>query len=96
MTAYFISDADIHDPVGYTEYTAKVPALIAKYGGEYLVRGGDFEVMEGDWRPHRLVVFRFPDRAAVRAMIADPDYLKLKGIRQKTADTCLVAVDGIA
>jgi uncharacterized protein (DUF1330 family) len=96
MAAYFISDADIHDPVGYTEYTTKVPLLIAKYGGEYLVRGGVFEVHEGDWHPHRLVVFRFPDRAAIRAMIADPAYLELKQIRQRTSKTCLVAVDGIA
>ena len=40
MVAYFISDADIEDATGYKEYTTKVPVLIAKYGGEYLVRGG--------------------------------------------------------
>ena len=96
MVAYFISDAEINDPAGYKEYTSKVPALIAKYGGEYLVRGGEFEVHEGDWQPHRLVIFSFPDRAAVRAMISDPAYLELKRIRQKTSKTCLVAVDGIA
>ncbi len=96
MAAYFISDADIQDSAGYTEYTTKVPALIAQYGGEYLVRGGEFEVLEGDWHPHRLVIFRFPDRASVRAMIADPAYVALKRIRQRTARTCLVAVDGIA
>ena len=33
MAAYFISDAEIHDPAGYKEYTTKVPVLIAKYGG---------------------------------------------------------------
>ena len=96
MVAYFISDADINDPVGYKEYITKVPTLIAKYGGEYLVRGGEFEVHEGHWQPHRLVIFRFPDRAAVRAMIIDPEYLVLKQIRQRTSTTCLVAVDGIA
>lgn len=96
MAAYFISDANIHDPAGYAEYTAKVPLLIAKYGGQYLVRGGEFDVHEGEWQPHRLVIFKFPDRAAIRAMIADPAYLVLKAIRQRTAHTCLVAVDGIA
>ncbi|MEP6885203.1 MAG: DUF1330 domain-containing protein [Gammaproteobacteria bacterium] len=96
MVAYFISDADIEDAAGYKEYTTKVPVLIEKYGGEYLVRGGEFEVHEGDWRPHRLVIFRFPDREAIRAMIKDPAYLELKRIRQRTAKTCLVAVDGLA
>ena len=95
MVAYFISDADIHDSVGYKEYTTKVPALIAKYGGEYLVRGGEFEVHEGDWQPRRLVIFRFPDRASIRAMIVDPAYLELKRLRQRTSTTRLVAVDGV-
>jgi uncharacterized protein (DUF1330 family) len=28
-----------------------VPAVIEKYGGRYLVRGGAFEAFEGDWQP---------------------------------------------
>jgi uncharacterized protein (DUF1330 family) len=48
MTAYVILDIDVHDQEGYQKYRAGVPALIAKHGGEYLVRGGDFEVLAGD------------------------------------------------
>jgi uncharacterized protein (DUF1330 family) len=94
VSAYLIVDLDIHDPVGYQKYREGVPALIAKHGGEYLVRGGEFEVIEGDWRPHRLVLFRFPDRQAIRDFFADPDYAEFKNIRFKTAKTAAVAVDG--
>jgi uncharacterized protein (DUF1330 family) len=92
---YLIIDVDIHDEAGFEGYRKAVPTL-ATYGGEYLVRGGEFEIIEGDWRPHRLVLFRFPDRGAIRAFFADPRYAELLGLRQRTADAVIVAVDGIA
>ncbi|MBV8779060.1 MAG: DUF1330 domain-containing protein [Alphaproteobacteria bacterium] len=94
MTAYLIVDLEVHDPDGFQKYREGVGAFIAKHGGEYLVRGGEFEVIEGDWQPHRLVLFRFPDRQAIRNFFADPEYAALKGIRFRTAKTAAVAVDG--
>ena len=49
MAAYLIVDLDIHDQAGFQSYRMRVSAIIAKHGGEYLVRGGQFEVIEGDW-----------------------------------------------
>ena len=95
MTAYMIVDLDVHDQEGFQEYREGVPALIAKHGGEYLVRGGDFEVIEGDWQPHRLALFRFPDRTAIRNFFDDPEYADLKALRQRTSESNVVAVDGI-
>lgn len=96
MTAYLIVDLDIHDPAGYTDYRTRVPEFIAKYGGEYLVRGGDFAVLEGDWKPHRLVLFKFPSRQAIGDMFADPDYKRLAEVRYRTSKSAVVAVDGVA
>ena len=95
MPAYLIVDVDLRDSTAYEAYKSRVPALIARHGGEYLVRGGEHEVLEGEWRPHRLVLFRLPDRAAIRAFMADPDYAPLKALRQRIASTDAVAVDGI-
>lgn len=95
MTAYMMVDLDVYDPENYEKYKADVPALITKHGGEYLVRGGDFEVLEGDWQPTRLVLFRFPDRQAIQDFINDPAYAELKALRQRTANTSLIAVDGV-
>jgi uncharacterized protein (DUF1330 family) len=95
MTAYLIVDVAIKDAQRYEEYKQKVPALIARHGGEYLVRGGAHEVLEGEWRPTRLVLFRFPSRAAIKAFMADPEYRPLAALRQAIADSSLVAVDGL-
>lgn len=96
MTAYVILDIDVHDQEGYQKYRADVPALIAKHVGEYLVRGGDFEVLAGDWHPHRSVLFRFPNGQAHRNFLADPAYAELKALRLKTTKTlAAVDVDGV-
>jgi uncharacterized protein (DUF1330 family) len=95
MVAYLIVDLDIHDPDSFQKYREGVPAFIAKHGGEYIVRGGEFEVIEGDWQPHRLVLFRFPSRQAIRDFFADPEYAGLKEIRFKTSKTIAIAMDGI-
>ena len=41
MPAYWIARAKINDPVEYKKYTDLVPAIIAKYGGKVLARGGE-------------------------------------------------------
>ncbi len=95
MVAYMIIDLDVHDKAAFEGYQKSVPAFIAKHGGQYIVRGGEFEVIEGNWRPHRLVLLRFPDRAAIRAFLSDPEFESLTKLRWQTAKTTIVAVDGV-
>jgi len=95
MAVYLIADVDAQDPSALERYRAEVPAFIRKHGGEYLVRGGAFEVLEGDWRPSRLVLFRFPDTQSVKAFIDDPEYRPLKALRHRVAKTSMVVVAGV-
>lgn len=96
MTAYFVVDIDVSDPEKFAVYREGVGAFVAKDGGEYLARGGEAEVFEGDFEPHRLIIFRFPSRDAIRAFMADPDYQPLKRLRFEASTTRAFAVDGIA
>lgn len=59
MAGYLIAHLDVTDPEGFEAYRAKVPAVIAQYGGRYLIRGGAVEAVEGDWTVPRLVVLAF-------------------------------------
>ena len=95
MPAYMIVDVDVRDAARYEDYKREVPALIARHGGEYLVRGGAHEVIEGDWQPTRMVMFRFPSRAAIRAFMDDPDYRPLAALRHEIARSRIIAVDGL-
>ena len=51
MAAYLIGSLDITDRAGFAEYARQGPAVIAQYGGRYVVRGGAAEMMEGDGQP---------------------------------------------
>jgi uncharacterized protein (DUF1330 family) len=95
MPAYMIVNIEVQDPKLLDEYRAKVPTLIQKHGGEYLVRGGNFVVVEGEWKPSRLVLFRFPDMAALQAFYSDPEYQPLKDLRERAAKTDMIFVEGV-
>jgi uncharacterized protein (DUF1330 family) len=95
MAAYLIIDVDVRDSNRYQTYMRETPKLIQKHGGEYLVRGGAFEVLEGAWEPHRLVLFRFPGMQSIRALFDDPEYQPLIAIRHECASTNIIAVEGV-
>jgi uncharacterized protein (DUF1330 family) len=95
MTAYLIADIDIHDDRAYEEYRRRVPAIIASYGGRYLVRGSHAEVVEGDWKFQRGIVIEFPSMDAARRFLSSPEYRPLRAIRERSARTNLVAFEGV-
>lgn len=96
MAAYIHANVEVTDPVAYEEYRRQVPAVIAAYGGRYLVRGGAAEVLEGDAHPHRQVILEFPDMASLKAFYHSPEYRPLIAIRQRASRGQLVAMDGVA
>ena len=56
MTAYWIARARVNDPAEYQKYAEQVPAIIAKFGGRFLARGGEFEILEGPHEFERFVI----------------------------------------
>jgi len=94
MTAYLIATIDVHDAEGYEEYKNKVPALIEKQGGRYIVRGGDRDTVEGTWPDGRIVVLEFPDLASANAFADDPEYVPVAAIRHRTTTSHIWIVEG--
>ena len=95
MAAYLIADVEVTDPAGYEEYRAKVPAIIAAYGGKYLVRGGATEVLEGGGAPRRRVVLAFDSMQSLKAFWDSPEYVPLRALRARHATANIVAVEGV-
>lgn len=95
MAAYYIVEIDIQDEARFEEYRQKVPATIARYGGRYLVRGGAYETIEGDWRPKRLAVVEFPSVEQAKRWYDSAEYRPLKELRRQTARGHIVLVEGV-
>ena len=64
MAAYVIAHVDVTDPIAYQEYIRMSPESIKAYGGRFLARAGETQVLEGDWQPKRLVILEFPSADA--------------------------------
>ncbi len=95
MAGYVIASIDVTDPETYEDYKAQVPATTEQYGGEYLVRGGAQEVLEGDWPMPRTVIIRFPTVEAARAWHASSEYEGPKAIRQAASTGNMIVVEGV-
>ena len=72
--AYLMVEMKITDPEKFKGYMALAPATVKAFGGEYLARGGRLDVLEGDWRPPRVVLLRFPSFEQAQAFYADASY----------------------
>jgi len=94
MAAYVLVDIEVTDPGPYEDYRRQVPPLVEKYGGKYLVRGGDLEVLEGDWTPKRLVVIEFPSVEMAKGFYDSQEYGPLKELRIKATNSKMVLVEG--
>ena len=96
MPGYVIADVTVTDPETYAGYRALTPGTIAAFGGRFLVRGGDHEVLEGGWTPGRLVLLAFDSPARAADWYDSPAYVRARAIRQRASTGSLVLLDGDA
>ena len=95
MPAFVVANVTIEDPVRYEDYKRLVPASIARFGGRFIVRGGSIEVLEGDWKPNRLVILEFPSVERARAWWNSPEYAEARALRQATSTGTLLILEGV-
>jgi uncharacterized protein (DUF1330 family) len=94
MKAYLVLDLSVNDFDGFRKYLAEIPAFIAKHSGKYLVKGAQPTTVEGDWKPERMVIIEFQERAKAEAFLGDPEVKHLFQVRRATTTGKLVLVDG--
>jgi len=94
MNAYLILDLTIHNFNEFREYIDKIPEYVKKHSGRYIVQGVEPDVIEGDWKPERVVVIEFPSKNNAREFLQDSDAQTLFTLRHKTTTSQLILADG--
>tara|TARA_B100001250_G_C19357347_1_gene596092 strand:- start:68 stop:367 length:300 start_codon:yes stop_codon:yes gene_type:complete len=94
MSAYIVAQVNINDPEQYKKYTAVTPGVIKKYGGRFVVRGGDVSTLEGDHEDARWVVLEFEDAEAAKAFYYSPEYTEARKIRESASKAKFILLDG--
>ncbi|MEQ9038792.1 MAG: DUF1330 domain-containing protein [Silicimonas sp.] len=83
MSVYLIADIKVTDDGWVPEYATNVHNLVEKHGGRYLSRSGNIDTLEGPAKDSTLIaILEFPDRAALDAFVADPEYAPYGKARQ--------------
>ena len=90
---YWIAHVEVNNEEAYKSYAVANLAIYKKFGAKYVVRSGKYESVEGNSRT-RNVVIEFPDYATAVACYKSPEYQSNMKIRQASAITDLIIVEG--
>ncbi len=95
MAGYVVAQITaVKDPAGFEEYRSKVEDTIRKYGGRFLVRGGEIRGSEGGWDP-RLVIIEFESATRALEWYGSAEYRPLLELRQRSTETQAVIIEGV-
>ena len=94
MSAYWIAHVDVLDEDTYKEYAKLATAAVEEHGGKFLVRGGNYQCMEGSSRP-RNVVIEFPDMDSAQRCYGSGTYKKALEYSSRSSDRDILIVDGV-
>ena len=95
MSIYMIVEViEVKNAEQYAEYIRRVPETIAKYGGRYLCRSNEADVIEGSWKPRRLVIVEFPSKEKFHAWYKSPEYRVIASLREQSTQTNVIIIEG--
>ena len=92
---YVIGQLKITNPENYEEYKEKVTAVIKKFGGEYLVRGGEYQIFDGETKFPRIIILKFPSYEKALEWYNSEEYKPIKQIRLDNSEGTNIIIKGI-
>jgi|SRR4028119_1823466 uncharacterized protein (DUF1330 family) len=90
---YWVARVDVHNAEAYKDYVAANGAAFAKFGGRFVVRGGQFQNPVGTSRS-RNVVIEFPSYQAALDCWGSAEYQAARAKQQGGAEMDLVIIEG--
>ena len=94
MKGYVVANIVVTDPERYALYRAAAPAVIARFGGRYLVRAPEIQTVEGDLRLERFVILEFDSLAQAHTFYYSPEYQAVAVDRVASSRSDFILVEG--
>ncbi len=92
---YVVANVRFSSPERAQEYGRRVPAVIDRYGGRYLARGGPAEMIEGDWPVAYVTLIEFPSLDDANRWYESEEYRAIKLLRVSDAQSQIMFVEGL-
>ena len=96
MSAYIVVRVNMSNPIAYGQYMRHTPRLINRFGGRFIVRGGELEMLEGEEETVRLAVIEFPSMDDAKRFYRSEEYQAVKRLREGAGEVQIYAIDGYA
>ena len=93
--AYLVAQIEVHDPLGYDAYRSRTGAVVERFGGRFLVRGGKLHPLEGEPDFSRLIIIEFPDLGSAQGFYGSAEYQELIPHRTENARSILLIAEGV-
>ncbi len=93
MAAFMFVEITVRDSAVYEDYVARIPPVIAKYEGRYVVRSSKVTPVAGGWAPDRLIVMEFSSVDALLRCFQSAEYKELAVLREQATITRSVMVE---
>ena len=91
---YVLLQVNVNDPEVFKRYPELSEKIISKFGGKYLFRGGEFEVLEGSWDFKRNVLLEFENISKAQEWYNSSEYQEALKIRSNSATSNLIIIEG--
>lgn len=94
MAAYLVVHVHLRDTQWVADYVANVPAIVRKYGGDYLAVSDTLKQFEGELgQPDQVALFTFPSLDAIEQFMSSDDYKPYKAARLEQSSATIVGFE---
>ena len=90
---YWIARMSVHDEAIYAQYVAASTPVYDAFGGVPIIRGGRFDISEGEARA-RNVVIEFPTYQAALDCYNSSEYQAARELRLQAAEGEAIVIEG--
>ncbi|UCF42797.1 MAG: DUF1330 domain-containing protein [Planctomycetota bacterium] len=95
MAAYIVARVGVAEPPLLKSYLSATPAIVEKYGGRFIARGGTTVTFEGPDETRRIVIIEFASLSDAEAFYYSEEYSEARKLREGVAAAEFIAVDGV-
>ena len=94
MAGYLIAQINIINEEAYKEYVKQTSTIVKKYEGEFIVRGGNFKNVLGNWDYARTVIIKFPSYETALNWYHSDEYKPVRKIREENSEGNVIIIEG--
>ena len=94
MSAYLIAQINVENLENYKKYIEQVTPLAQKFKGEYIVRSGNYSIVQGQWPFQRNVIIKFPSYKIALNFFNSEEYKPIKKIRENNSSGNIIIIEG--